>query len=102
MELGYKISEITLEKIKQYLRIEMHFTEDDEMLTMMYHAAKDYIKSYSNMTDSELDEYDSFTVACMMLIADFYEVRQVNINTGIKASVNKMLTFILSMNRNLG
>lgn len=102
MELGYKISEIDLKKIKQYLRIEPSFTEDDEMLTMIYHAAKEYIKSYSNMTDIEIDKYEPFTVACMMLIADFYEVRQVNINTGVKAGVNKMLAFILSMNRNLG
>lgn len=102
LDLGYKISEIDLYHAKKYLNLEEDFTEDDDMINMFVLASKDYISSYTGLSFDTLDKYPSFTVACLMLVSDFYEVRVVNLGGEKNSAVNKMLTSILSMVRDLG
>ena len=102
LDLGYKFSEIDLYDAKKYLNIEDDFVEDDDLISMFILAAKDYICSYTNLSLESLDRYQSFTVACLMLVSDFYEVRTVNLGGEKNSAINKMLTSILSMNRDLG
>lgn len=99
MYLDYKLSDISIELVKSHLKLEDNFMDDDILLKMYIAGAIDHIKNYTNLSIEELDKHNSITVACMILIADFYENRSVNIDGNMK--VNKMLNHILSMNRDL-
>ena len=102
VHLDYKLSEIDLPRAKKYLNLEDDFVEDDDMINMFIMASKDYISSYTGLSDEVLDKYSSFTVACLMLVSDFYEVRIVNLGGEKNSAINKMLNSILSMVRDLG
>ena len=94
-----KISEIDIPIVEEYLRID-HDESEDLILTMAIDAAKDYIMKYTNLPLETLDTMGSVSMACMILINDFYENRSLNIESNTK--VNKILSSILSMNRDLG
>lgn len=83
-----KVSEITLEHVKNYLRVDTD--EDDILLTALMDASKNYIKSY--LGTDELDKYDDITIAYLCLIADMYDVREWKTNI---ANNNMTVTTIL-------
>lgn len=93
-----KISQICPDDVKGYLRIDQD--EEDMMLIMAIDGARDYIMKYTNLPLETLDTMGSVSMACLILINDFYENRSLNIESNTK--VNKILGSILSMNRDLG
>lgn len=75
-----KITELDLDTVKNYLRIDHN--EDDSLLSLMIIAAKSYIQSYLNKKFEEFEEIpDEFTIACLALIAHWYENREIQTNT---------------------
>lgn len=83
-----KISEVTLEMVKNYLRVDGD--EDDLLLNAIMDASKKYISSY--IGSSDLDQYDDLTIAFMCLVADMYDVREWKTNV---ANNNNTVTTIL-------
>lgn len=83
-----KISEVTLEMVKNYLRVDGD--EDDLLLNAIMDASKKYISSYIGSAD--LDQYDDLTIAFMCLVADMYDVREWKTNV---ANNNNTVTTIL-------
>lgn len=69
-----KVSELTLDIIKQYLRIDGN--DDDILLNALLAAAIQYCTSYMGCTTEELNKYDDVTIVILALISDSYEVRQ--------------------------
>lgn len=75
-----KVTDLDLSTVKEYLRVD--FTEDDQMISIMIYAAKSFIQSYLNRkftewTDAGLEIPDEFTIACLAIVAHWYETRQV-------------------------
>lgn len=86
-----KITEIDLDFVKNYLRID--HDEDDILLNTMIVAAQNFIQSYLNKRFSDYEEIpDEFSIACLALIAHWYENREIQ-----SASVTKQeLAFVFS------
>lgn len=74
-----KTSELTLDVIKQYLRIDGN--DDDILLNAFLSASIQYCTSYMGCTLEDLEKYDDVTIVILALIADSYEVRQFTTST---------------------
>lgn len=74
-----KTSELTLDVIKQYLRIDGN--DDDILLNAFLSASIQYCTSYMGCTKEDLEKYDDVTIVILALISDSYEVRQFTTST---------------------
>lgn len=74
-----KTSELTLDVIKQYLRIDGD--DDDILLNAFLSASIQYCTSYMGCTVEDLEKYDDVTIVILALISDSYEVRQFTTST---------------------
>lgn len=92
-----KVSEITLIDVIAFLRAETEdFSNEKEkrQLNMMLAAAKKYVKSYTALSDKELDENEDITMAVLILCQDFYDNRSRNLMNN-ESAVNKTLEALL-------
>lgn len=87
-----KVSELTLDVIKQYLRIDGN--DDDILLNALLPAAIQYCTSYMGCTKKELDEYEDVTIVVLSLISDSYEVRQFTTST---VTLNPVMQGVLDL-----
>lgn len=74
-----KTSELTLDVIKQYLRIDGN--DDDILLNAFLSASIQYCTSYMGCTKEDLEKYDDVTIVILGMISDSYEVRQFTTST---------------------
>ena len=66
-----KISEITLEDIKNVMRID--FNDDDSYIkNVLMPSAKQYIKSDTGLADEDIETKEDLTTAYIVLIVDMY------------------------------
>ena len=86
-----KVSEITVQKIADYLRLD---DASDTALLPFLEAARAYVRGYTGLTDEEIDEHPDFTVAVLVLVQDFYDNRTMTPTSG---NVNRVIDAILSM-----
>ena len=89
-----RISEITDAGIAEYIRLD----EDDipRIITPIREAVIAYMKSYTGMTEEELDLHEEFYPAFMVLCQDMYDNRSMYAGN---ANVNKVVDSILGMHR---
>lgn len=67
---------------------------DRDYLLILQKAAVEYVKSYTGLTDAEIDEHEDITAAVLVLISDMYDNRQMHVEKG---SVNRVVDTILGM-----
>lgn len=91
-EVTLKVSELTLDTIKQYLRIDGN--DDDMILNMLLDSAIQYCTSYMGCTREDLEKYDDVTVVVLALISDSYEVRQFTTST---VTLNPIMQGVLDL-----
>ena len=73
-----KISEVTVDIIKQYAVIDI--SDDDELIKNVFMpAAKAHIADYTGLDMDEIDTKESLTVAYIALCAFLYDNRSMNI-----------------------
>jgi len=89
-----QVSKIKTADIADYLRLEAGY--NSSLLESVSRAAKSYIKSYTGMTDEEIDSQDEFYLAFMVLCQDMYDNRVMYVE---KSNVNKVVESILDMHR---
>lgn len=89
-----KVSEITTEHVAEYLRIDEEGAPDK--LNPALAAAKSYISSYTGIPLAELDRYEEFYTAVMVLCQDMYDNRSYYVERNY---VNKTVSAILDMHR---
>lgn len=85
----------------QQARIEEEGLSDAEAryIRGLLEVAKNYVMSYTGMSETELDEYDELSIALLALAADMYDNRTVNADN---KGVNRVVDTILGMHsRNL-
>ena len=96
-----KITELDIDLVKDYLRIDHN--DDDEFLTIVLVSARSYIQSYLNQKFEDFDEVpDEFTIACLAICAHWYENRQVQSEStgkGMK-ELGYIFSGILDLHRN--
>lgn len=84
-----KVSEISLTDLANYLRI-----EEETELQVMLDSAKAFIKSYTGLTNEEIDEHEDFVIVVYILVQDMYDNRVLYIDRG---NLNKTVSTILDM-----
>ena len=89
-----KVSEITADHVAEYLRIDEAGASDK--LQPVLTAAKSYISSYTGIPLVELDDYEEFYVAVMVLCQDMYDNRSYYVERNY---VNKTVSSILDLHR---
>ena len=91
-EVTLKVSELTLDTIKQYLRVDGN--DDDMILNMLLDSAIQYCTSYMGCTREDLEKYDDVTIVVLALISDSYEVRQFTTST---VTLNPIMQGVLDL-----
>ena len=91
-----RISEITINDLINYCRIDDAGEIEQAELTSMLGFAKSYICNYTGLEECELDEYEDLVIACFMLVADFFDNRNFYIDYKTTVS-NKAVDTILNM-----
>ena len=89
-----KISDITSGEIVEYLRLDEG--ESPGNMEALRKAAVEYMKSYTGMTEEEIDSHEEFYPVFMVLIQDMYDNRSMYVSN---SNVNKVVESVLGMHR---
>lgn len=91
-----KVSEITVEDLKSYLRISDGLSEDDKkFLETILNSSIDYIKNNTGIDD--MDKYSDLVIVVFVLCQDMYDNRTLYVD---KNNVNKVVSSILGQHDN--
>ena len=86
-----KVSKIDEGMVAEYLRLDEY---EDEQITPLLVAAKDYIRSYTGLDDEEINKHEDFYIVVMILCQDMYDNRCMYVE---KNNQNKVVQTILGM-----
>ncbi|ALG48569.1 hypothetical protein FORC3_1192 [Clostridium perfringens] len=78
------LENLTFEEIKHYLRVEPDFVDDDVEISMYMVLAKDYLMKRCGLTEEEFLQSSTLTIPYLMLVAEFYNNKNVTITTNSK------------------
>ena len=84
---------LSLEVVKDYLRVD--FTDDDIMIQLMIDASIGYLERYTKEPLEVLVTYPEIKMAALLIIAQYYENRSINITA---KGIDEVLRQTLSMN----
>lgn len=87
-----KISEVTIEDLKEYAVVSHNL--DDKLFTNILAASKAYIKSYTGLTLEEMDTKEDLTIVLMILCNEMYDNRAYTVEND---KANKVVNSILDM-----
>lgn len=87
-----KVSELTEQDVIQYARMEN--AEEDIAPAALLEAAKAYVRSYTGLTDEEIDRHEEISIAVLALCSDMYDNRQLAAEND---KVNRVVETILGM-----
>ena len=91
-----KVSEITVEDLKSYLRISDDLSEDDKkFLKTILNSSINYIKNNTGIDD--MDKYRVLVIVVFVLCQDMYDNRTLYVD---KNNVNKVVSSILGQHDN--
>ena len=85
-----KVSDITYLDVGDYIRVD----GEQNTLETLLNVAKEYIKSYTGLDDTEIDEHADFVIVVLILCQDMYDNRTMYVD---KDNVNKVVDTILGM-----
>ena len=91
-----KVSEITVEDLKSYLRISDGLSKDDKkFLETILNSSINYIKNKTGIDD--MDKYSDLVIVVFVLCQDMYDNRTLYVD---KNNVNKVVSSILGQHDN--
>lgn len=91
-----KVSEITVEDLKTYLRISDDLSQDDKkFLKTILNSSINYIKNNTGIED--VDKYSDLVIVVFVLCQDMYDNRTLYVD---KNNVNKVVSSILGQHDN--
>lgn len=91
-----KVSEITIEELKAYIRID---TDDDDLiLAIILAGVKSYIKGYTGLDDAAIDGKEDFTLVVWALCSEMYDNRQFTVDKDKVSPVIKSILDLYSIN----
>ena len=91
MEIS-KVSDITVESVAEYLRLDEVSEEEKNTLTTLISIAISYIKSYTGIDD--LDKYSEFVIVVLILCQDMWDNRTMYVDS---KDLNNTVQSILAM-----
>ena len=87
-----KVSDITVESVAEYLRLDEVSEEEKKTLTTLISIAISYIKSYTGLDD--LDKYSEFVIVVLILCQDMWDNRTMYVDS---KDLNNTVQSILAM-----
>lgn len=88
-----KVSEISVDNLVDYMKLDDFKEEEIEAILT---ASKAFIRSYTNLSDEEIDNHEDFYIVVMILCQDMYDNRVLYPD---KNNLNKVVNAILGMHR---
>jgi hypothetical protein len=89
-----KVSEITIEDVIEYIRENDLTEKEKQTLTNLLLVAKEFIKSYTGLTEKEIDTHEDFYIVVLILCQDMWDNRILYVDKG---NLNKVVETILGM-----
>lgn len=89
-----KVSDIKVEDIADYLRIDELTEADKQTLNNLLGIAKTYIERYTGRSEQELDNYQDFVIVVLVLVQDMYDNRTMYVDS---TNLNTVVETILGM-----
>lgn len=86
------VSRLTDKDVLNFLRLDG--TEGDISPSALLEAALGYVKSYTGLSEEEMDAHEDLSIAVLILCSDLYENRLTAVDT---ANVNRTVSCILGM-----
>ena len=95
-----KFSNVDVDFMKRYLRIDEDFDEDDTEIQLFLEVAKSWVISHTEMTEEQLDEINFATILLIKFTAYFYNDRTAKYSNkfDIDLVMDMLLTKIRSYN----
>jgi uncharacterized phage protein (predicted DNA packaging) len=90
-----KVSEMTVSDIAEYCRIAEPSEADNAFLSQAIEAAKAYIRSYTGLDNTSIDEHEDFVIVVYILVQDMYDNRSMFYDKHI--ALNNTVETILGM-----
>lgn len=90
-----KISEVTVQNIADYMRLDDVTDIEIAEIEVMRDAAVAQIKSYTGLSDEEIDKHEDITQALFVIVTDMFDNRNYQLEKS--AGTNKMVDTILNM-----
>ena len=87
-----KVSEISLETVKDYLKVENDI--EDGLIDNILTASKSFIRNYTGLTDTELDDKEDISLVVLVLANEMYSNREYTVD---KNTLNPIVVSILNM-----
>lgn len=91
----FKLSELNLDLVKDYLKVD--YDDDDRELELYIQASISYIVNNTRLDLEVLDDKPDIIVVALQLIAHFYDNKSIAVKQG--SNIDKMFTSILSQYR---
>lgn len=91
-----KVSELTREFLIDYLKLDEPEENSLKEIDACHAAAVAYAKSYTGLTEEELDKHEDITTAVLIILADMFENRNLYLDYKSK-EINKTVETILGM-----
>jgi uncharacterized phage protein (predicted DNA packaging) len=86
------ISEVGIQDLKDYANV--YHNEDDQLFSSILPACKSYIKGYTGLDETKIDEHEDITIALMVLANELYDNRSFTVENN---KVNMVVKSILDM-----
>ena len=86
---------MTVNDIAEYCRIAEPSEADNAFLSQAIEAAKAYIRSYTGLDNTSIDEHEDFVIVVYILAQDMYDNR--SLYNDRKVSLNNTVETILGM-----
>lgn len=90
-----KVSEVTNIDLAKYVRLDDASDLELNELERMRSGAMAFIKSYTGLTDEEVDEHEDITQVLFILVADMFDNRNYQMDS--KSVVNPAIKSILNL-----
>lgn len=90
-----KVSEVTNIDLTEYVRLDDASDLELNELERMRSGAVAFIKSYTGLTDEEVDEHEDITQVLFILVADMFDNRNYQMDS--KSVVNPAVKSILNL-----
>ena len=90
-----KVSEVTNIDLAKYVRLDDASDLELNELERMRNGAVAFIKSYTGLTDEEVDEHEDITQVLFILVEDMFDNRNYQMDS--KSVVNPSVKSILNM-----
>lgn len=87
-----KYGEITIDTVKEYLRIDDN--SEDNILKVILMSSKLMIKGYTGLSMDQLDQHEDLAIVVLVLCAELYDNRQF---TADKSNISPAVKIILDL-----